>query len=346
MAEGPRVRFDQFGIELEDGLLWLDARKPKPFGVITHAHGDHVGRHETVLCTPETAALVRKRSGPGSRFVEKRFGEETVVGDLTVTLLSAGHILGSAMVLVQSPRGSLLYTGDFRMEGGLTCPPAEPRRADVLITEATYGRSDLRHPPQAELRARMLEEARGAFGRKQVPVFLAYALGKAQEVMAASCEAGFSVAAHGSVWNLCGIYRAAGIKFPRSRKLSDRHRRDSVLVLPPRFRADPIVRDHAPLWVVAVTGWGGRAATDGIDAVVPLSDHADHDGILALVDAVRPSCVHVVHGYARELAGTLRERGYDARAVAGHSGPPETGAPGQFGLPLHGRGRPRPQQQG
>ncbi|MFQ5843540.1 MAG: MBL fold metallo-hydrolase [Planctomycetota bacterium] len=328
---GPAVRFHRFGIEVEQGLFWLDSRRKRPFGVVSHAHGDHVARHDTILCTPETGALFRKRNGPGPRFMERRYGEKTPVGDLTVTLLPAGHILGSAMVLVEGRGGSLLYTGDVRPAGGITCPPAEVRHADVLITEATFGHPDHRLPPAEESRARLVAHARDALDDGRVPVFLAYSLGKGQEVMVLLGRAGIPVAAHGAVWNLCPVYRRFGVRFPCSRRLADRPRRDCAIVVPPRHRHAAEVRAQAPLWVVAVTGWGRRALARGIDAVVPLSDHADYGELLHLVDGVAPSRVHVVHGYAPEFASSLRQRGYAAHAVAGHSGPDTAGPGGLWG---------------
>ena len=92
-----KLRFCDEGIEVEGGLLWLDATRPKTLGLVTHAHGDHVAKHETILCTPETAELVRRRTGRGPRFLEVRYGRPTTVGDLEVTLHPAGHELGSAM---------------------------------------------------------------------------------------------------------------------------------------------------------------------------------------------------------------------------------------------------------
>ena len=122
-----KLGFAGNGVEIEGGLLWVDAPRPKKLSVITHAHGDHVARHEVIIATPATASLVRRRSGHRARYIECAYGEPTVVGDLTVTLVSAGHILGSAMAFVEGPQGSVLITGDVRLEGGLTCPPADPR---------------------------------------------------------------------------------------------------------------------------------------------------------------------------------------------------------------------------
>ena len=93
-----RIRFASHGIELEKGLLWLDATKPKPVAVVSHAHGDHMAKHERILCTPETGALMRRRLGTDSEFLEMPYGKTTRVGDLEISLHSAGHILGSASV--------------------------------------------------------------------------------------------------------------------------------------------------------------------------------------------------------------------------------------------------------
>ena len=331
MTAPPRLRFDAQGIEVDGGLLWLDARRPKALGLVTHAHGDHVARHETILCTPETAALVRRRSGPGPRFLVARFGEPKTVGDLTVTLLPAGHILGSAMARLERAGASVLYTGDVRLEGGLTCAPATPRPADVLVIETTFGRSDWRFPPADGLRAQVAAFARDALDAGATPVFLAYALGKAQEVMRTLGDAGVPVAAHGAVWNVCAVYREFGISFPGARRLEGKGRRRCAIVVPPRFLRATEVQARAPLRVAAVTGWGPLAMAPGIDAVIPLSDHSDFDGLLRLVGEVRPRKVFALHGYAREFAEELRARGIDAEAVAGHAGPAGGGPPGAFG---------------
>ncbi|HEX5136815.1 MAG TPA: MBL fold metallo-hydrolase [Planctomycetota bacterium] len=328
MTGAPSVRFDALGIEVENGLLWLDARKRRPLGLVTHAHLDHVARHEKVLSTPETAALMRRRRGAGLKYLERRYGERTLVGDVAVTLVSAGHILGSAMALLESPKGRLLYTGDVRPEGGLTCPPAEPVQADVLIMEATFGRPEHRFPPAAEVRAQMVAFAREALAEGATPVFLAYALGKAQEVMTALGKGGIPVAAHPSVWAMCEVYRGFGLTFPGSRRLQGRGRPEAAVVVPPQSRRE--VRASGRLRTAAVTGWGDRARGADVERVFRLSDHADYDALVALARAVAPSKIHVVHGYAPEFAADLRALGFDAEAVEGHRGPDEDERPGLF----------------
>jgi len=324
----PSVRFEAAGIEVENGLLWLDARRKRPLGLVTHAHLDHVARHEKVLATPETAALMRRRRGAGLTYLERRYGESTVVGDVTVTLLPAGHILGSAMALLESPKGRLLYTGDVRPEGGLTCPPAEPVHADVLIVEATFGRPEHRFPPAQVVRDEIVAFAKEALAEGATPVFLAYALGKAQEVMTVLCRAGVPVAAHPSVWAMCEVYRGFGFVFPGSRRLAGKGRPEAAVVVPPQSRRE--VRASGKLRTAAVTGWGERARGKDVERVFQLSDHADYDALVNLVRTVAPAKTHVVHGYAPEFARDLRALGFDAVAVDGHTGPDDDERPGLF----------------
>ena len=51
------------------------------------------------------------------------------------------------------------------------------------------------------------------------------------------------------------------------------------------------------------------------DAAFPLSDHADFPDLLRFVEAVQPSRVLTLHGFAQEFAATLRERGIEAWAI-------------------------------
>jgi Cft2 family RNA processing exonuclease len=49
----------------------------------------------------------------------------------------------------------------------------------------------------------------------------------------------------------------------------------------------------------------------GVDHALPLSDHADFDELLELIDIVRPKKVYTHHGY-REFVDELKQRGMDA----------------------------------
>jgi metallo-beta-lactamase family protein len=102
------------------------------------------------------------------------------------TFLDAGHILGSAIVLLEIEEGQrrtrLLFSGDLgraRMPILRDPNPAPP--ADVLIVESTYG--DRVHPPHEEAEQRLLDligETCGHGGKVVVPAF---AVGRTQELV-------------------------------------------------------------------------------------------------------------------------------------------------------------------
>ena len=59
---------------------------------------------------------------------------------VTATWRPAGHILGSSTVHLQTPSGSVLFSGDLGRAGHpLLLPPAPPVAADAVVVESTYG---------------------------------------------------------------------------------------------------------------------------------------------------------------------------------------------------------------
>lgn len=147
------IQFHRGGVHLPELGLWLDPhhRVAGPeLAFVSHAHSDHTGAHREVILSAPTAHLMTARIG-GQR-VENilPFGEprEFAGGKIPfrLTLLPAGHILGSAMAFIETGGGTLLYTGDFKLRPGLAAEICEPRRADLLIMETTFGRPAYEFP--------------------------------------------------------------------------------------------------------------------------------------------------------------------------------------------------------
>ncbi len=308
-----------------------------PRAVFSHAHGDHAralcGR---VYATAETAAVARLRLGE-TEYVVLPTGQPVDLrrpgfAPCRLTLFPAGHVLGSALVRVEGPSGSLLYTGDVNLAPSLTCRPAEVPEADVLVTEATFGLPSLKFPPVEELRERIVAEARAALGAGVLPVFLGYAFGKGPEVAKILLEAGVAVSVHHAIARLLPVYRSAGIRFDGVKTIPSgregRHGKSGqrvlrglpprALVVPPSSRWHPAPGAAGPFRTIAVTG---RALLDPgkpphrSDVAIPLSDHADFEGLLRVAELSRARTVRTTHGFAAELAEALRERGTDARVL-------------------------------
>ncbi len=109
-----------------------------------------------------------------------------VVPGVTCTFLDAGHILGSAIVLLEmkerGKRTRLLFTGDLgRQDLPILRDPSPALQTDVLITESTYG--DRLHPPPPEAEARLRDlvvETCSNGGKVVIPAF---AVGRTQEIV-------------------------------------------------------------------------------------------------------------------------------------------------------------------
>ncbi len=150
-----RIEYVHGGVYLPRLGLWLDPSRPKAGSVfVSHAHSDHTAAHRTVILSAATAYLMRLRLGGERTEHRLNFGEATEfhTGEIPfrLTLLPAGHILGSSMAYIEAGGQSLLYTGDFKLRSGLSCEPCQLRPADILIMETTFGRPHYRLPDPAQ----------------------------------------------------------------------------------------------------------------------------------------------------------------------------------------------------
>jgi DNA ligase 1 len=320
-----KLQFHKGGVYLPRIGLWLDSHLPQPAGTVfvSHAHSDHTAVHREIIVSQPTSRLMRARLGgewlehvlPFSKVWNFAGGEIPC----QITLLPAGHIFGSAMAFIQAQGESLLYTGDFKLRPGLSAEPCEPRRADVLIMETTYGRSHYRFPPSLEVIKGVIRFCREALDNDETPVLLGYSLGKSQELLCGLGDAGLPIMLHGTVHKLTKIYEEFGKCFPPYEKYEAALAEKKVLLCPPNVAGSAMLRNLGRTRVAVLTGW----AVDPncrfryqAHAAFPLSDHADYPELLQFVDAVQPRKVFTLHGFASEFAQALRDLGYDAQSLS------------------------------
>ena len=308
------------GVWLPQVGWWLDAQARAERSFVTHAHSDHIARHKELICTPATARFLHARM-PGKRLVtELPFGRaHPLEFGVIATLHSAGHILGSAQVLLEhEAHGSLLYTGDFKLRPSLAAEPCATPRADTLIMETTFGLPRYVFPPQDEVIAQLVEFCRTAVAEGATPALLCYSLGKSQEVLRAVAAANLPVMLQGETLRLTRIYEQFGVTFPPFREFDSREVGGHIVICPPH--ASGLLSRVPALRTAAVTGWAidpGAIYRLRCTAAFPLSDHADFPDLLKVGELVQPKRVLTLHGFAREFAATLRARGVDALAL-GH----------------------------
>ncbi len=324
------VPFDYIrgAVHLPAAGLWLDAHHrigAEETVFVSHAHSDHTGAHARVLFSAPTQRLMRARIGGERQEQVLEFGrryEGAVLGlrdpVRALTLLPAGHILGSAMSLVETDAGSLLYTGDFKLRPGLSAEVCESRPADVLVMETTFGRPKYVFPPTAEILEAVVKFCRDSIERDEVPVLLGYSLGKSQEVLAALGAAGLPAMLNESVAKLTRVYEALGQTFGKCAAWDPDAARGHVVLAPPGAGLPALRQRLGRSRVAVLTGWAVDSSCRyqyRADAAFPLSDHADFADLVALVRQVGPKKVFTLHGFAAEFASHLRSLGYDAAAL-------------------------------
>jgi Cft2 family RNA processing exonuclease len=317
-------QYHQGGIHLPDLDLWLDPPRARAGHVfVSHAHSDHIAAHPEFLATEPTAWLMRHRLGGNRREHLLAYGQPLDLLHATtpfrLTLLPAGHILGSAMALVETCGESLLYTGDFKLRPGLAAVPCQPCRADYLIMETTFGLPRYVFPEEPEVWRAVIEFCRAALADNVTPVLFAYSLGKSQELLAGLNAAGIAIALAKETARLTRIYEHFGHKFPPYRIFDGQNAAGAVLIAPPQAKRSILFQQLDRIRTAVVTGWAmdsGCRFRSGTDAAFALSDHADFPGLIELVRQVQPKKVFTLHGFAAPFARTLRDLGFDAQALS------------------------------
>ena len=239
-----------------------------------------------------------------------------MVDDIRVKALDAGHMLGSAQFLIETPNKSILYTGDINCIDTLTTKAAEPEHCDILVIEATYGSPQYRFPSRETVYAEIVEWAVDTIKQGRIPCLHVYAAGKAQEVVRL-----FNVYTHLPVIvnpRLDGVnetYHRSGV--PLDWFSSDSRDGKTILEKDPCvYLTTPSDRAHIGRRFSRAYATGWALSLNGRVTAFPLSSHADFDQLISFVKACDPEQVFVFTGFAEDLRRALGSKlGLDARAV-------------------------------
>jgi putative mRNA 3-end processing factor len=313
------------GLWCEPADLYIDPARAVPRAVVTHAHSDHARPgHGAVLATRETLALMTQRLGEGRAGETQQalgYGETIEVNGVRVTLRPAGHVLGSAQVVLEWQGSRAVVSGDYSPRRQTTCAAFEPVPCDVFVTEATFALPVFRHPPAEAEIARLLHSLR--VFPERTHVVGVYALGKAQRVLALLRAAGYDapIWLHGALAPMTEIYESFGQHFGDLRAATVANKealRGAIVLAPPGAIQDRWARRLNDPVVALASGWmrvRQRAKSCGVELPLVISDHADWDELNATIDAVGAPEVWVTHGREEALVHACAQRGVRGRAL-------------------------------
>lgn len=295
------------GIYVRPADSWIDPTVPKSRAMITHGHSDHaLGGHGAVLATAETLAIMQCRYGPQPG-QPVTFGESLRVGDVEVSFVPAGHVLGSAQIVLEHRGEKVVVSGDYKRREDPTCPPFVPVPCDVFITEATFGLPVFRHPDTGSEIDRLLHRLN--VDPSRCVLVGAYALGKAQRIVSELRRRGHQqpIYFHGAIERLNQLYESFGIELGELRHTAIASKQEMaghIVICPPGALNDRWSRRLPDPVTAMASGWmriRQRARQRNVELPLVISDHADWDELTMTIRQIEPREVWITHGREEAL---------------------------------------------
>ena len=256
------------------------------------------------------------------------YGEIIQLGDVTIRLAPAGHILGSAQIILEHEGTRVVVSGDYKREEDPTCKPFEVVPCDVFVTEATFGLPVFKHERAVD------EAAKHAASLRDQPdrfhLLGVYGLGKCQRMLSLIRSHGYDdpIYLHGALVKLTELYESYGYDFGEVQPVATekgkgpRKAQDfegKLVLCPPSAIGDKWSRRFGDYVACFASGWmriRGRARQRGVELPLIVSDHADWPELIRTIEETGASEVWVTHGREDALVHHLRKSGTPARALA------------------------------
>lgn len=313
------------GLFCVPGQFYIDPHLPVDSAVITHAHSDHarVG-HGKVLGTPSIINILKLRYGEqcATQLHSLSYHQEVLEKNVRMTFFPAGHILGSAQVLLEYQDIRIVVSGDYKRAPDPTCEPFEIIPCTIFITEATFGLPVFIHPPIKNEICKLLSSLQK--NPEKCHLVGAYSLGKCQRVINALRHQGYheTIYLHGAQIKLCNLYQEEGIELgslDSALALNQTNAAGKIVMCPPSALHDRWSRRFGDVIRAYASGWmriRARARQRGIDLPLIISDHADWNELTQTLHEVNPTEIWVTHGREEALVFYAQQAGYKAKALS------------------------------
>ncbi len=308
------------GILFEEILIDPSSSPKKNNCIITHAHSDHAkvckSKEKTFFLTSETNELIKVREKKEFNAKEIPFKKKFSVEGNEFSFFSSGHILGSSQIQVNS--GEIVFTSDFKLSDSVLFKGAKILEAETLVIESTFGLPDFVFPERNKIYEELEKYAKYELKENKLLILGGYSIGKAQELTKISNEFLNEIPLiHESILKPNNVYKKNGVDLGKFELLDHNLKEFNVLILPPHLIKPDLIKaleisSGRKISPVFASGWKGNF---GFKAF-PLSDHADFNQLLEYVEKSNPKNVLTNHGFAKELASSIRRKlGINARPL-------------------------------
>jgi putative mRNA 3-end processing factor len=313
------------GLYCEPGNFFIDPHRTVDRAVITHGHSDHArAGHGAVLATHETIEIMKVRYGAdcAGAFEPQALGAALTINGVSVRLVPAGHILGSAQVVLEWAGRRAVISGDYKRASDPTCAPFELVPCDVFVTEATFALPVFRHEKALHEAEKLLTSI--AAEPERTHLIGAYNLGKCQRMIRVIRDAGYDqpIYLHGAVIALTELYQKLGVELGDLRPVAGtdvKAMRGGIVMCPPSALGDRWSRRFGDPVNAFASGWmrvRGRARQLGVELPLVVSDHVDWPELIATIIETGAEEIWVTHGREDALVHYLASHGRKARALA------------------------------
>ena len=323
------LRVTPEGLYCPQGDFHIDPQRPVARAVVTHGHADHCRPgQKALLATPHTIAIAQTRYGEGAFGTVDPLpcGEVRKIGDVEVTLFPAGHVLGSAQVLIEYKGARAVVSGDYKRRSDPSCEDFEVVPCHLFVTEATFGLPVFRHPDAGDEIRKLLKSIETF--PEATHVIGTYALGKAQRLITEMRAAGWEkpIFIHGALRKLCDLYESLGIPLGpledatiKSDKTKGERFRGNIVLAPPSAIADRWARRLPDAKVGMASGWmrvRQRIKQRGVEVPLVISDHADWDELCDTIRDTGAEDIWVTHGSEDGLCHWCETQGIRAQPLS------------------------------
>lgn len=310
------------GLYVPDADIYIDPWRPTKTALITHAHADHARfGHELYIATKPTIDIMKQRISDSIVCQQRNYFEPFKINGISFKFIPAGHILGSAQIVIDHPDKKVIVTGDYKCIHDGICEPFFYETCDLLISECTFGLPIFSWKPESEVFEELKISILDCYSRNQNCIIYTYALGKAQRILAYLNKEFKHIYVHTAVYNMNKIHEQYGVKFEHvscvTKDNTSYKNQPSIIVAPPATAGSAWVKKFKPYEQFYVSGWmhiRGNQRRRNMKGVV-LSDHACFSELVTTIKKSQAKEVWLTHGYQEELARYLCEHGINASAL-------------------------------